>query len=132
MQLCRKMTLASAAVCTGRAVRTGQLRREQSNHQGAENQDPLHAVAAWSDQRTTRSCSSSKPGLACWSGSCLRCGKVRMPVLTGWRCCLSLSGALPQAWRGLLQQWNLGLLIQQLPLFLLLLCPSLEIALTCY
>ena len=41
---------ASGAVCTGRAVRKGQLRREQHKHQGAEDPDPLHAMAALSDR----------------------------------------------------------------------------------
>ena len=32
------------------AVRKGQLRREQHKHQGAEDPDPLHAMAALSDR----------------------------------------------------------------------------------
>ena len=46
----RTLHLALGAVRTGRAVRIGQLRREQRKHQGAEDQDPLHAVAALSDR----------------------------------------------------------------------------------
>ncbi len=66
-----------------RAVRTGHLRREQRNHQGP---DPLHAVAALLDRRTTPSCSSAN---RIWNAerSCLGCGKVWMAVLTGWRLC---------------------------------------------
>ena len=41
---------ASGAVRTGRAVRNGQLMREQRKHQGAEDPDPLHAVAALLDR----------------------------------------------------------------------------------
>ncbi|KAL1023713.1 hypothetical protein UPYG_G00044980 [Umbra pygmaea] len=44
---CRKKTLALGA------VRTGQLRREQCTHQCAEEPDPLHAMAASLDRRTT-------------------------------------------------------------------------------
>ena len=45
----RTLHRALGAVRTGQAVHKSQLRREQHKHQGAEDPDSLHAVAALSD-----------------------------------------------------------------------------------
>ena len=74
----RTSHLASGAVRTGRAVRNGQLMREQRKHQGAEDPDPLHAMAALSDRTAL---SGMRQGI-----------NARLDR----RCCCCLSGASAQ------------------------------------